>query len=362
MMMDKTIPIKNIYYMLSYAFINLQKQEYKKLETEDFENVADLCAEILYMGISELIKRGLSRVYIEKQECFSTVSGKIDINESLKFKNKINKQLSCIYEDFSINSYLNQILKSVLLSLLKQNIKNKKKNKLRKILYYFKDVEVLQINTIKWNFQYNRNNKIYEMLIGICELVVYGLLQKDSEGQKKLTHFTDKQMEKLYEKFILEYYKKEFRKSNIKEKIEVNSSKIKWGILEDNKNDNFLPSMQSDIMITTNDKILIIDAKYYSKVTQKNIYNSDETLHSHNLYQIFSYVKNKEYNLKTINDNKNVSGMLLYAKTNDGAKLDNTYTICGNTIRAKTLDLNCDFKEIKNQLNGIAKDFLGVSL
>ena len=132
--------------------------------------------------------------------------------------------------------------------------------------------------------------------------------------------------------------------------------------VEDNKNDNFLPSMQSDIMITTNDKILIIDAKYYSKVTQKNIYNSDETLHSHNLYQIFSYVKNKEYNLKTINDNKNISGMLLYAKTNDGAKLDNTYTICGNTISAKTLDLNCDFKEIKNQLNGIAKDFLGVSL
>ena len=50
------------------------------------------------------------------------------------------------------------------------------------------------------------------------------------------------------------------------------------------------------------------------------------------------------------------------AKTNDDAKLDNIYTICGNTISAKTLDLNCDFKEIKNQLNGIAKDFLGVSL
>ena len=54
--------------------------------------------------------------------------------------------------------------------------------------------------------------------------------------------------------------------------------------------------------------------------------------------------------------------MLLYAKTNDDAKLDNIYTICGNTISAKTPDLNCDFKEIKNQLNGIAKDFLGVSL
>ena len=41
--------------------------------------------------------------------------------------------------------------------------------------------------------------------------------------------------------------------------------------------------------------------------------------------------------------------MLLYAKTNDGVELDNTYTICGNKISDKTLNLNCDFIEIKNQ-------------
>lgn len=36
------------------------------------------------------------------------------------------------------------------------------------------------------------------------------------------------------------------------------------------------------------------------------------TIHSHNIYQIFTYVKNKEVEV----DNE-VSGMLLYARTNE---------------------------------------------
>ena len=41
------IPIRNIYYMLSYAFQVLNEQGYRKIATEQFHNVADLCAAIL---------------------------------------------------------------------------------------------------------------------------------------------------------------------------------------------------------------------------------------------------------------------------------------------------------------------------
>ena len=39
---DKGILIKNIYYMLSYAFQVLNEQGYKQVATEEFENVAGL--------------------------------------------------------------------------------------------------------------------------------------------------------------------------------------------------------------------------------------------------------------------------------------------------------------------------------
>ena len=46
------IRIQNIYYMLAYAFQVLNEQGYRNLATEDFDNVAELCAAILARGIS----------------------------------------------------------------------------------------------------------------------------------------------------------------------------------------------------------------------------------------------------------------------------------------------------------------------
>ena len=46
------IRIKNIYYMLSYAFQVLNEQGYRNVATEDFNNVAELCAAILARGVS----------------------------------------------------------------------------------------------------------------------------------------------------------------------------------------------------------------------------------------------------------------------------------------------------------------------
>ena len=62
------IPIKNIYYMLSYAFQVLNEQGYKQLLTEKFDNVAELCCAILSKGISSQIKRGLGKAYLSQTE------------------------------------------------------------------------------------------------------------------------------------------------------------------------------------------------------------------------------------------------------------------------------------------------------
>lgn len=48
-----------------------------------------------------------------------------------------------------------------------------------------------------------------------------------------------------------------------------------------------------------------------------------------------------------------VSGMLLYAGTDEAIQPDNSYRMSGNQISVKTLDLNRDFSEIAAQLNAI---------
>lgn len=80
-------------------------------------------------------------------------------------------------------------------------------------------------------------------------------------------------------------------------------------------------------------------------------------LHSNNLYQIFTYVKNREYQFGE--DDSNVSGMLLYAKTDAMIQPDNVYQMHGNQISIKTLDLNLPFEQIKSQLDKILEMHFG---
>ena len=81
-------------------------------------------------------------------------------------------------------------------------------------------------------------------------------------------------------------------------------------------------------------------------------------LYTVNLYQIFTYVKNKEIELSA--QPHEVSGMLLYAKTDEAVLPNNSYKMSGNIISVKTLDLDCDFSEIANQLNKIVESHFGI--
>lgn len=100
-----------------------------------------------------------------------------------------------------------------------------------------------------------------------------------------------------------------------------------------------------------------IDTKYYSHTTQ--VHFDKHTLHSNNLYQIFTYVKNRSYQFGE--EDHTVSGMLLYAKTEEEIQPDNVYQIHGSQISVKTLNLNLPFVEIAAQMDGIVEShFTGV--
>ena len=219
-------------------------------------------------------------------------------------------------------------------------MKEKYKNELRKELLFFNNVDTLEAKSIKWsNLTFQRNNRNYQLLVGICQLIIEGLLLTTESGVYRLQSWIDEQrMCHLYEKFILEYYKKHYPVLSVK------AAQIPWWL--DDGVSYMLPKMQSDITLRKGNTVLIIDAKYYSHTMQTNF--SKRSLISHNLYQIFTYVKNYSYSFGEY-ENK-VSGMLLYAKTDEEIQPDNVYQMHGNQISVKTLDLNKDFSEIKQRL------------
>ena len=333
--------------MLSYAFQVLQEQEYRQVATESFTNTADLCAAILERGIAKQLKRGLGREYRPQTETLSSLRGKIELAESIKMQTARQQRLICTYDEFSVNSYMNRILKSTMLLLLRMDVAKERKKKLRKLLVYFGDVEEVDVHLIQWHIRFNRSNQTYQMLMAICWLVIKGLLQTQSDGTTKVMDFLDEQrMSRLYEKFLLAYYCKRFPQ------LKASASQIAWD-LEDEQ-DAFLPVMQSDITLSDGNRVLILDAKYYASTTQQRY--DVRTLHSGNLYQIFTYVKNKDSSFG--NAEHQVTGMLLYAKTDEAFQLPpTTYRMSGNKIAVRTLDLNCEFAQIERQLDAIVGEY-----
>ena len=344
------IPIKNVYYMLSYAFRVLNEQGYKSIETEEFHNVAELCAAILTKGVSLQLKRGLGREYISETSSLTSPRGKIDVTASVKDLSMIRGQLVCTYDDFSVNSYMNRIIKTTLELLLKANISAPRKKDIKKLLIYFGEVYTLDLHTSYWAIRFNRINQSYRMLVSVCELVIKGLLQTKTDGSTKMMDFLDDQkMYHLCEKFILEYYNIEYKHL----KVKASASMMDWQVDDDFR--DLLPKMKTDITLTCGNRTLIIDAKYYEHNLREQF--GKVSIPTDNLYQIFTYVKTKENELKDVPHEK-VSGMLLYAQTEDEGAFNNEYQMMGNRICVRTLDLSGDFATIKKQLDEIAEKYL----
>lgn len=156
------IPIQNIYYMLSYSFSVLNEQGYKSIATEKFDNIAELMAAILVKGIATQLKRGLQKEYIGRTEELSLLRGKIDVSESVKTQTMLKSQMVCSYDEFSVNGLMNRILKSTVHLLLKSDISAKRKKGLKKLMVFFADVELIDLNIVNWNIQYNRTNQTYQ--------------------------------------------------------------------------------------------------------------------------------------------------------------------------------------------------------
>ena len=348
------IPIKNIYYMLCYAWNIIDEINDIEFGDEKFENIYNLMAKILYYFLNKLIKRGFYKNYILIEEDLSMLKGKIDFSKSIK-TNVINqKRLICQYDILSTNILFNQIIKSTLNKLINyKNIDGELKNKLIILNRYFIKIKDIKINnnTFK-SLKYHRNNIHYKFIINICKLVYNNLIldknYNENSGRFYIDKNENKTMHRIYEKFVLNYYKINYQNFTVK------SQPIKWQIKNDNF--NFIPNMKTDITIYNKEKCLIIDTKYYKEILKEH--KDKKIIRPSHIYQIYAYMNNIKFK-------GNIKGILLYAGTNEiinknyqKEKFD--YKIQDKYFSVRILDLNKEWENIEKQLNEIVEEHFNI--
>ncbi len=258
------------------------------------------------------------------------------------------RRLGCEYDVLSPDNRLNQIVKSTILLLIRHaDVAKSRKIKLARLLLFFDDVSEVDLLQVAWNnLRFDRNSRTYQTLCFICYFLIHDQLPTTEKGTNHMAQFAEENMSRLYEKFLLEYYKKHHPE------LKATAKQIDWNIRYELSSTELLPVMQSDIYLTYGAKALIIDAKYYKQTLQT--YYNNKTIHSNNLFQISTYVTNAD-----ITHSGNVNGMLLYAKTSEEIVPDGHIVLQdGNIIYFKTLDLNLEFEEICSQLDNIVSNCL----
>lgn len=341
---NSKIPIRNIYYMLSYAYKTLSFSEYKNFDSEAFDNVQDLYAEILAIGLPFVIRGGLVKDYIRSEERSTVIRGKIDINASIKRNALVDKKLVVIYDEFSEDVLLNQIIKSTLVFLIHSSKLAEEK---RKIFYsylpYFSNVSDVELSLNLWKkVTYNRQNIRYQFLIDICRFLYEELLISDGQLANHQSLQDEQRLSSLYEKFVFAFYQRETD-------YKVIHPQIPWKV--DNGFIEALPVMQTDIVLQSGNQTLIVDTKFYSENMAVKFSGGAAKQKSANLYQIFTYINNWK-----AQDNEQVGGMLLYAMTSSEEQPNHHYEINGNKISVVALDLNENFESIKQQLLSLASE------
>lgn len=115
------ILVKNIYYMLSYAFKALRQDTFQKVGAESFDNAENLFAAILSNGIGQQLKQGLYREYVSREDDLPVLRGKLNIAGTVQNKILHRQCLRCQYDELSENNLLNRVLKTTALLLITDN-------------------------------------------------------------------------------------------------------------------------------------------------------------------------------------------------------------------------------------------------
>lgn len=347
--MSSPIPIQNIYYLLVYAWNRLPESELVDVSGIESTELVDLFASVLIGGTNHLLRRGLDQSYSEHQAEIAGVRGRIDIGVTARRMLMAHGRTFCRFDELSIDTLPNQILRSTIRRLAgSASVAPALRIRLKGLDRDLGGISVVPLGKQLFRrVQLHGNNRFYRFLLSICELILDTALASEDKGGYQFRDFirNDKRMAALFESFVFNFYR--IHRPDLK----ISSERIYWqASSQSDPSLTFLPSMKTDISVRSVDKTLIIDTKFYRDTMQKHYGN--ESIHSGNLYQIFSYVKN----LESRGGNDAVAdGMLLYPTVGQDLRLK--YTMPDHSIRVCTVNLKQPWQGIAEELDRLLSEF-----
>lgn len=338
--MASEIPIQNIYYLLCYAWDQLQEGEVVNIASEDPKTLAELFGQVLAHGTQRLVRRGFDRGYVVHVEETPRLRGRLNMSASMERLSWTKGRMVCEFDEMSHNVLHNRILKTTIEDVLRaDDIDKDTRNLLHEQADFLQDIEPAYLTGGTFRrVHLHRNNRFYRFLLNVCELIFDSKLPEQRDGKTRFRDFIrdEKRMPYLFERFVRNFYSREqntFRVSNIT---------LKWAATGSEIDLQVLPEMRTDVSLRSAERSIILDCKFYKEAMSG--WHGREKLHSANLYQLYSYLRNAEFR-----DGWQASeGMLLYPAV--GEEFDFRFEIDGHPVAVASVNLDRPWREISDRL------------
>ena len=336
------IPVRNIYYLLCYAWDYVGEGETVDVDSEEFGGLVDLFAKVLNDGVSRLISRGLDRDYLATHEDIRGLKGKLDLATTVKRNLLLDGKTHCAFDELSYDVVQNRILKATLRSLtLIAALNPNERERTERLFRKLDTVSDVRLTTSLFRtVRVHRNNRFYSFLLHLCHIIHKNLLVNEEEGTAQFRDFREDehQMGLLFQQFVKTFFDRE-------SDYHVSAPKIDWFEAEGSKTDlRHLPGMNTDIVLRSPKRTIIVDTKFYSSPLDTRF--GTERVKSGHLYQIFAYVTN--WAAAASSHDPEPEGWLLYAAV-DGV-FDYRFGLLGRRVRACSIDLSRKWNEIQSDL------------
>ena len=354
------IPVRNWFYMLLYAWdLGALRGDLDALP-EDAPDLRALLTRILVHYTKRQIRRGLRGDYVDLSEPLRTVRGRINFGRTVSDLLLYKGELHCDYQEYSLNVPRNQIIVSTLNRQLRYDYARIERDAHGMLTELKADLETLvrsmsEIDRVHLSDRMiatemrklGRNEREYRLIMLICEWLNWPRLpDADSHGQR-FTDIQDLIEWRVYEKFVANWMKMHCDDWDV-----TAPRRLSWNrTCEDSSSEVALPGMEPDIVLEhkRSRQRVVIDTKWYSSAVSHH--HGRETVHSNNLYQMWSYLSSQD---GMYPDQRDATGILLYAQTVDGARRLKT-CIDQHPFRVYTLDLSRRWQVIECNLRALIR-------
>lgn len=344
-----TIPIRNLYYMLCYAWERFPDAHPIDVGIEASPDLPNLLARILVNDAHRLLRRGLDRGYRAFVEETRSPRGRLLLDDIVKQQTLRRGAVVCAIDELTPDVAHNRILRATCRLLARsKSVRPQLRHELGMIVQRTAEVSDIRLTGEAFKrIQLSRNTRQYRPLLRLCELVFRAQLPvENSDGSSFADILKDEiLMSAVFEDFLRNFYQHNQKRYSVGREI------MAWDALPlDDQSRGRMPIMETDITLRSRKRTIVMDAKYYKEMLVSR--GGPGKIRSGHLYQLFAYVEHA--GAKT--PHLPCDGALIYPAVGEPVSL--RYRVRGHQILVKSIDLSCErWQDIHDELLLIPSTF-----